>query len=192
MDAFQRIAGPRFIPARAGNGPRGTGGGCGRSVHPRACGERSRYCAATSRPAGSSPRVRGTVPTRGLLRRVRRFIPARAGNGPATPPAFQSPAVHPRACGERYDMRLFFAITNGSSPRVRGTGRDRRPARRRGRFIPARAGNGKNCSSTACGTPVHPRACGERCLARRATARWGGSSPRVRGTAYLGVGVGGG
>ncbi len=51
----------RFIPARAGNAAckRSTCSTC--SVHPRACGERSKTSLRSARRFGSSPRVRGTL-----------------------------------------------------------------------------------------------------------------------------------
>ena len=121
----------RFIPARAGNGSSGLfRNRAAGSVHPRACGERSRReitfdrlnrpvhpraCGERQVPdaifatqgTGSSPRVRGTgCAARAVVRVVRgnRFIPARAGNGLVTiesrHPSTCHP-VHPRACGER-------------------------------------------------------------------------------------------
>ena len=51
-----------------------------------------------------------------------------------------------------------------------------------GRFIPARAGNGRSRGRVTSGLTVHPRACGERLSHRPRNLRIGGSSPRVRGT----------
>ena len=51
----------RFIPAPAGNGFGFAEIRRGISVHPRACGERSIAFAMRCCPAGSSPRLRGTV-----------------------------------------------------------------------------------------------------------------------------------
>ena len=50
-----------IIPAHAGNTWRGTGVRLRRWDHPRACGEHSRYRRAATIPAGSSPRMRGTL-----------------------------------------------------------------------------------------------------------------------------------
>ncbi len=49
----------------------------------------------------------------------------------------------------------------GSSPHVRGTGTDERILRRRGRFIPACAGNREAAGVADVYGPVHPRMCGE-------------------------------
>ena len=51
----------RFIPARAGNAPAGPSRRPGRSVHPRASGERRWARSSALMPAGSSPRERGTL-----------------------------------------------------------------------------------------------------------------------------------
>ncbi|ERJ17416.1 hypothetical protein SSPSH_003765 [Salinisphaera shabanensis E1L3A] len=51
-----------------------------------------------------------------------------------------------------------------------------------GRFIPAPAGNGGYVAHSLLYRLVHPRACGERVLARVPGGHEGGSSPRLRGT----------
>jgi hypothetical protein len=111
----------RFIPARAGNAKRLSTGQPQHSVHPRACGERSRLDLPEIHTIGSSPRVRGT---RGLIPRTYfrdRFIPARAGNAQAGAFEARFRPVHPRACGEREGSMVPKASDIGSSPRVRGT-----------------------------------------------------------------------
>ncbi len=70
----------------------------------------------------------------------------------------------------------------GSSPRVRGTPPAGFLRARRGRFIPARAGNALAPWRTLRGPPVHPRACGERLPREIGRSCQCGSSPRVRGT----------
>ena len=91
-----------------------------------------------------------------------RFIPACAGNSPASTSGSTSP--------------------NGSSPRVRGT-RSRPASRpRRRRFIPACAGNSVDDAGALRPDTVHPRVCGELCCTARCTPASYGSSPRVRGT----------
>ena len=53
---------------------------------------------------------------------------------------------------------------------------------RAGRFIPARAGNGRFPKQFGRPVKVHPRTCGERSDLHIADLRTGGSSPHVRGT----------
>ncbi len=132
----------RFIPARAGNGPKSAISLCPYSVHPRACGERLDIVSREMIGFGSSPRVRGTV-VRGSGDSIgRRFIPARAGNGFSGTPRFATMTVHPRACGERNATPATKIRAVGSSPRVRGTVKQQARDREWERFIPARAGNG--------------------------------------------------
>ena len=133
----------RFIPAHAGNSRPPTNLPKLPPVHPRACGEQSSLVAATSRAAGSSPRMRGTVPADVYVLLVERFIPAHAGNRArphARPPGS---AVHPRACGEQpRNVKVKRGIC-GSSPRMRGTVAGKHGAELRLRFIPAHAGNSR-------------------------------------------------
>ena len=75
-------------------------------------------------------------------------------------------------------MTVYF----GSSPRGRGTRRGLDSRHRRGRFIPARAGNTAAPSGTRSIAPVHPRAGGEHQAAVRLERGVNGSSPRGRGT----------
>ncbi len=179
----------RFIPAHAGNSrlaphvrPRAT-------VHPRACGEQSQWRSPRCREDGSSPRMRGTVHplTRQLC--LARFIPAHAGNSRESRPRLAPCPVHPRACGEQgRSIRGAYSIS-GSSPRMRGTDGYWRRVVLQIRFIPAHAGN-RQCAVVivVCAT-VHPRACGEQCIAARGAVRLCGSSPRMRGTVYRSISI---
>ncbi|SQG63714.1 Domain of uncharacterised function (DUF2825) [Corynebacterium renale] len=111
---------------------------------------------------GSSPHVRGTRVERGDRLKVRRLIPACAGNTRVRGKPSYCLTAHPRVCGEhsRYTTPVFRLV--GSSPRVRGTPRFSFQGRLWRRLIPACAGN-----------TGYPNGVG-----------WpsGGSSPRVRGT----------
>ena len=173
----------RFIPACAGNGAPPPAAGCGPSVHPRVCGERPVRRVALASMCGSSPRVRGTVPARGVGGHIVRFIPACAGNGRSAASTTRASSVHPRVCGERAHVLHASTLRAGSSPRVRGTGRRQLRGDRPHRFIPACAGNGKTAKRSSCLTTVHPRVCGERVKPLSAIRLKSGSSPRVRGTA---------
>ena len=111
----------RFIPAGAGNGLQVFAHANSTSVHTRGCGERRIFAVTVWATAGSSPRVRGTADESAFFLLALRFIPAGAGNGPPSLPGAGLRPVHPRGCGERRTIRLGYSITNGSSPRVRGT-----------------------------------------------------------------------
>jgi len=91
----------RFIPAPAGNALSAASPPTGLAVHPRACGERPISWVTSSRPDGSSPRLRGTLTGGDGFSRHGRFIPAPAGNATRVRSSRAKGAVHPRACGER-------------------------------------------------------------------------------------------
>ena len=160
---------PATTSATSGSSPRvrGTRTSCAcwcrRSpVHPRVCGEHLVKVFPVCLANGSSPRVRGTPDRRGKPVRGRRFIPACAGNTPASGCRWPTSQVHPRVCGEHRGATDPAGTASGSSPRVRGT-RQPPPACGSGRrFIPACAGN------TRCDG--------------RLPCQSSGSSPRVRGT----------
>ena len=181
--AVHRIAGRRFIPARAGNTVRAAFRQPLASVHPRSRGEHAHRAAPDERRVGSSPLARGTRTrsavakvnafgssplARGTLLRHRRplrrgrFIPARAGN---TVAQFK---YHWQAAG--------------SSPLARGTRLPADQPVKRLRFIPARAGNTSKVKRHACTATVHPRSRGEHLLRDMFAAITGGSSPLARGT----------
>ena len=94
------FAGDRFIPAPAGNTLAENEVRYGMTVHPRACGEHNRGLPPKPFPAGSSPRLRGTLAAARRPPPGHRFIPAPAGN--TRPPGLDAAeqSVHPRACGE--------------------------------------------------------------------------------------------
>ena len=172
----------RFIPACAGNASMACPENWAIPVHPRVCGERHDAAGGVLGGGGSSPRVRGTRPTRHPAHPHRRFIPACAGNARARPSTGHSTTVHPRVCGERVRNMALEGQWGGSSPRVRGTRRCARPLSESDRFIPACAGNA-GAQPVSCGhEPVHPRVCGERSPCITAERFSCGSSPRVRGT----------
>ena len=79
-------------------------------------------------------------------------------------------------------MMPLAAYISGSSPRERGTPRDRGESGNPDRFIPARAGNAPRPPPPPSPLPVHPRASGERSNPATATPTPAGSSPRERGT----------
>ena len=89
---------------------------------------------------------------------------------------------HPRACGEHKQMLAPHEISEGSSPRLRGTLRTASCIRRRCGIIPALAGNTSVESSKRFPTGDHPRACGEHSMQETVGALSLGSSPRLRGT----------
>ena len=152
----------RFIPACAGNSSRLPRGPRVGAVHPRVCGELADRRPFVGAPLGSSPRVRGTLPTSKGRAAGLRFIPACAGNSAMLSARMAPTPVHPRVCGELVVDAGASPALAGSSPRVRGT---RWPL-----------------GSPPCRPPVHPRVCGELLVGGPGTRTPSGSSPRVRGT----------
>ena len=113
---------PRFIPAGAGNRVSPMRTGLPSAVHPRWRGEQGSWIQIQLSASGSSPLARGTVAHGGLFFRVRRFIPAGAGN---SDPRYQNTTlrtVHPRWRGEQFVFNWYVDRNNGSSPLARGTG----------------------------------------------------------------------
>ena len=131
----------RFIPAPAGNtGPLPVLH-VHPAVHPRACGEHAAQDTQIRGGSGSSPRLRGTRQARQADDGPRRFIPAPAGNTPSHCHLPEAGPVHPRACGEHIGDGDGLVLTDGSSPRLRGTQPLRSLLLGHPRFIPAPAGN---------------------------------------------------
>ena len=111
----------RFIPACAGNTPVACTPAANTAVHPRVCGEHSPCLRSNHGKDGSSPRVRGTLLPNTAFAKLRRFIPACAGNTADRRESSLNIAVHPRVCGEHSPSTINTGASGGSSPRVRGT-----------------------------------------------------------------------
>ena len=130
-----------IIPALAGNTR------CARRApiwtrdHPRACGEHLPVALDDARRQGSSPRLRGTRPSCHYTGGHSRIIPALAGNTRFTFPCRVRRRDHPRACGEHAIASRKSPVNAGSSPRLRGTRRQRPDVRQGEGIIPALAGN---------------------------------------------------
>ncbi len=192
----------RFIPAGAGNAVVVEEFQARVSVHPRGRGERPWRLTLAWLRGGSSPRARGTLKYRSFRFWLIRFIPAGAGNAPASPRASVRRTVHPRGRGERLRSTGMVDRAGGSSPRARGT--PSRPLRSRAyrgssprargtrlthfsralghRFIPAGAGNAWLTDRDVRPAAVHPRGRGERAVLGGGFPAGVGSSPRARGT----------
>ena len=176
------LAGPRSIPAPAGNTWSALARGYTPPVHPRACGEHRERERGPMTPAGPSPRLRGTRLLPGKLRLQVRSIPAPAGNTFRRRSRAGTGAVHPRACGEHDIVIQGSTVAAGPSPRLRGT-RDLEAQVLAGeRSIPAPAGNTDHSRVRQEEGTVHPRACGEHRNFPSARSRHVGPSPRLRGT----------
>ena len=131
----------RLIPAHAGNT------GCAPMAtspcwaHPRSRGEHQCVTEALTEITGSSPLTRGTHVRHFSRQRLKRLIPAHAGNtlvcGPSILRRGAHPAhagntrhqpvlsrmlgAHPRSRGEHTRIRVRMVVRPGSSPLTRGT-----------------------------------------------------------------------
>ena len=121
VDSFSNAIDRRFIPTGVGNTWPSECRRCSQTVHPHGCGEHPPCRSCAGLPAGSSPRVWGTLPPAADLCRLYRFIPTGVGNT------------------ERigYDAVIF----SGSSPRVWGTRTGIERIKEIDRFIPTGVGN---------------------------------------------------
>ena len=90
--------------------------------------------------------------------------------------------VHPRVCGGATLGRKYLCRFQGPSPRVRGSRRAARPARPATRSIPACAGEPSSFTILSAFIRVHPRVCGGAAPTDDTADRFGGPSPRVRGS----------
>ena len=182
VQARLHVAGARFIPAGAGNTSEIRNSRGWTPVHPRWRGEHLRSRKGLPPRAGSSPLARGTPVRIGPAHRARRFIPAGAGNTPASTTRQAPWPVHPRWRGEHRGADDYNGQKDGSSPLARGTHVAEARCLARHRFIPAGAGNTSVPAASAAQTSVHPRWRGEHRTAWISSVSSGGSSPLARGT----------
>ena len=149
--------------------------------HPRGCGEKYSNPYTRQPMAGSSPRVRGEELLGEACTHLLGIIPAGAGRSNINCFAFDAFWDHPRGCGEKGSRRRPEWPAWGSSPRVRGEGRERRGPRPCKGIIPAGAGRSREAGSPGRPGGDHPRGCGEKDANVDARVLVKGSSPRVRG-----------
>ena len=89
-------------------------------VYPRVCGGTPNEGGYFRQPQGLSPRVRGNPPAEAIGRRVKRSIPACAGEPLAGGGGNRIPRVYPRVCGGTKCVVPVVLPHIGLSPRVRG------------------------------------------------------------------------
>ena len=136
---------------------------------------------------GSSPRVRGTLLQCQRLDIRAGIIPACAGNTIAQYADMSATGDHPRVCGEHNLAHVVTDLSQGSSPRVRGTLIDTVDTLANSGIIPACAGNTGQIMTAIGSVGDHPRVCGEHRTGAGSPSRTWGSSPRVRGTHHMAV-----
>ena len=134
------------------------------AAHPRSHGEHQEFTPGVELVVGSSPLARGTQPAGVFIIRVRRLIPARAGNTGLGVLWLRIGAAHPRSRGEHCALSGSRWIAHGSSPLARGTQ--------------------KKCTAPESAVQAHPRSRGEHYALPGGVSGFPGSSPLARGTLH--------
>ena len=145
------------------------------------CGGTDAIKMPVRRSAGLSPRVRGNLKRHLSSVKMKRSIPACAGEPERLRVNGIRATVYPRVCGGTNYILMDFRDQTGLSPRVRGNlgyGNDR--VARRG-SIPACAGEPQARRDGLPADPVYPRVCGGTQFYSRNKPTLSGLSPRVRG-----------
>ncbi len=174
----------RTIPARAGNTVLSKGRTSRPEDHPRSRGEHLAAAAKADPVSGPSPLARGTPSSGCTPTAASRTIPARAGNTRGSRIIRSTTADHPRSRGEHVGCSGLPARVTGPSPLARGT-RIRSPAMSHVfGTIPARAGNTRTVTRTACTATDHPRSRGEHLPESVPLLFLTGPSPLARGTHF--------
>ena len=153
-----------IIPACAGSTGTLVTPHCESWDHPRMCGEHSGWTAATGSACG--------------------IIPACAGSTSRCSACRRGAGDHPRMCGEHDRHAAERVDEPGSSPHVRGAPSDIPAISVMAGIIPACAGSTSTTTCSRTADRDHPRMCGEHYGVPVRFARFGGSSPHVRGAHY--------
>ena len=125
--------------------------------------------------------MRGKPPRSDKCQRVRRIIPAHAGQTFVIGARGLGKTDHPRACGANAAAGRIRTLRRGSSPRMRGKQGGRRKLEREIRIIPAHAGQTAPARDATSRSSDHPRACGANGSGQSLSESLLGSSPRMRG-----------
>ena len=150
-------------------------------VDPRVRGGSKLEASKLCRTCGRSPRARGKLPDRFERARLRRSIPACAGEASRRALRLCRSRVDPRVRGG--SIPDFFASDKaaGRSPRARGKQRHLADRRQHERSIPACAGEARCSRNRSSAEWVDPRVRGGSGFQSPRCLRNGGRSPRARG-----------
>ena len=157
---LRQHAGPRSIPACAGEPSPDGEPNLVYGVYPRMCGGTSGIVRGFRGIRGLSPHVRGNPEPAFLRRHFPGSIPACAGEPCPSTPRPKSEWVYPRMCGGTGSGSSAANGILGLSPHVRGNPTIEASYRTSIRSIPACAGEPARTSSMPPSTRVYPRMCG--------------------------------
>ena len=152
----------RITPACAGKRARSAHRRSACWDHPRVCGEKPRSSHSNPRRVGSPPRVRGKGRIHIAGNAHAGITPAYAGKSSGGARADRGWKDHPRACGEKGQVREHFKVKEGSPPRMRGKGSGFPSVGCSRGITPAYAGKSAERTASAAGCRDHPRVCGEK------------------------------
>ena len=110
----------RITPAHAGKSTSGFSTSSKVKDHPRACGEKGITGRGHAVAMGSPPRMRGKGIKKAAEDVVPGITPAHAGKRAGARNRFQDFGDHPRACGEKFRLKVSACPCTGSPPRMRG------------------------------------------------------------------------
>ena len=153
-------------------------------VYPRWRGELNIGNGFAAAASGLSPLARGALREEYLQHPQERFIPAGAGNTPASSVYSARSPVYPRWRGEHFSNLKPVGSLFGLSPLARGTQSNRYFKWPAVRFIPAGAGNSPGDWRNNPDHAVYPRWRGELYPALNLEIKLLGLSPLARGTRY--------
>ena len=151
-------------------------------VYPRERGEAAPAAGCARRPAGLSPRTRGSPPRLRPPSLSSGSIPANAGKPAATAPTSSADGVYPRERGEADSTKWRAQCAGGLSPRTRGSRTLPRTRSSLMGSIPANAGKPTEFCRPDPRTRVYPRERGEAQATMSPYRATAGLSPRTRGS----------
>ena len=132
--------------------------------------------------------MRGNLTPTNAAAKIKRSIPASAGEPARQTLAGRTCKVYPRECGGTLPWQAHCHPKNGLSPRVRGNLNDRGCAYEHRRSIPASAGEPEEPEEVQWVEEVYPRECGGTFSTDSRSVNCNGLSPRVRGNPFQDAG----
>ncbi len=171
------------IPTCAGSSPSPRRRSCCAGDHPHVRGEQVLRRGGDQVARGPSPRARGAEIGDVADRVVLGTIPTCAGSSRGPRAAGGVDRDHPHVRGEQSTSLATWTFGRGPSPRARGAGSTRPPARRPRWTIPTCAGSRAGGSAAPARCWDHPHVRGEQNTAQSGLTPAQGPSPRARGAA---------